>query len=214
MSTLTIAVGRPTLADRLFSRTIALDLVLVAAGAALTAIAAQIAIPLWPVPVTMQTLAVLLVGVSLGAVRGALSMVLYAVLGIVGLPVFSDMSSGFGVIAGPTGGYIVGFILAAAFTGWLAQRQWDRKVLRSILAFLGGTVVVFAVGLPWLAVALGALGAPNDLNSVLQGGLYPFIVGGVLKALLAAGIIGLSWRAIERADARRTARAEAAKAAD
>ncbi len=113
MSTLTIAVGRPTIADRLFSRTLALDLVLVAAGAALTSIAAQIAIPLWPVPVTMQTLAVLLVGVSLGAVRGALSMVLYAVLGVVGLPVFSDASSGFSVIAGPTGGYIVGFIFAA-----------------------------------------------------------------------------------------------------
>jgi biotin transport system substrate-specific component len=209
MSTLTIAAGRPTIADRLFSRTIALDLVLVAAGAALTSIAAQIAIPLWPVPITMQTLAVLLVGVSLGAVRGALSMVLYAVLGIVGLPVFSDASSGFSVIAGPTGGYIVGFVFAAGFTGWLAQREWDRKVLRSILAFLGGTVVVFAVGLPWLAYALGTLGAPNDLNSVLQAGLYPFIIGGVIKALLAAGIMAASWRAITRGDARRARRESA-----
>ena len=206
MSTLTIAAGRPTIADRLVSRTLALDLVLVAAGAALTAIAAQIAVPLWPVPITMQTLAVLLVGVSLGAVRGALSMVLYAGLGIVGLPVFSDASSGFSVIAGPTGGYIVGFIFAAAFTGWLAQRQWDRKVLRSILAFLGGTVVVFAFGLPWLAYALGTLGVPNDLNSVLQAGLYPFIVGGIVKALLATGIMALSWRAIERSDLRRARR--------
>jgi biotin transport system substrate-specific component len=206
VSTLTIAAGRPTIADRLFARTILLDLVLVAAGAALTAIAAQIAIPLWPVPVTMQTLAVLLVGVSLGAVRGALSMVLYAALGIVGLPVFSDASSGFSVIAGPTGGYIVGFIFAAGLTGWLAQRQWDRKVLRSILAFLGGTVVVFAFGLPWLAYALGTLGAPNDLNAVLQAGFYPFIVGGIAKALLAAGIIAASWRAIERGDARRAKR--------
>lgn len=206
MSTLTIAVGRPTLADRLFSRTLATDLVLVAAGAALTSIAAQIAVPLLPVPMTMQTLAVLLVGVSLGAVRGALSMVLYAVLGIVGLPVFSDASSGFAVIAGPTGGYIVGFVFAAAFTGWLAQREWDRKWVRSILAFLGGTVVVFAIGLPWLAVSLGQLGVPNDLNSVLMGGFYPFIVGGVVKALLATGIMGLSWRAIDRADARRAAR--------
>lgn len=212
--TISLAVGRPTLADRIFSRSLAIDLVLIAGGAALTSVAAQIAIPLWPVPVTMQTLAVLLVGVSLGAVRGALSMALYAVLGIVGLPVFSDLSSGFGVIAGPTGGYIIGFIFAAAFTGWLAQRQWDRKVLRSILAFLGGTVVVFAFGLPWLAVALGRLGAPNDLNSVLQGGLYPFIVGGVIKALLAAGIMGLSWRAINRADDRRAARAQASDTAD
>jgi biotin transport system substrate-specific component len=206
VSSLTIAFGRPTIADRLFSRTIGLDLVLVAAGAALTSIAAQVAIPLWPVPITMQTLAVLLVGVTLGALRGALAMVLYAVLGIVGLPVFSDAASGFSVVAGPTGGYIVGFIFAAGFTGWLAQQQWDRRVLRSILAFLGGTVVVFAFGLPWLAYSLGTLGAPNDLNAVLQGGLYPFIIGGVVKALLAAGIIGLAWRAIQRSDLRRATR--------
>ena len=110
MSTLTLAVGRPTLADRLVRRSLATDLVLIAAGAALTAIAAQVAVPLWPVPITGQTLAVLIVGSSLGAVRGMLSMVLYAALGIVGLPVFSDASHGVGVLLGATGGYIVGFI--------------------------------------------------------------------------------------------------------
>lgn len=203
MSNLTLALGRPTLADRIFSRTLAIDVVLIAAGAALTAIAAQVQVPLWPVPITGQTLAVLLVGVSLGALRGGLSMVLYAVLGIVGLPVFSDSSSGWGVIAGPTGGYIIGFIFAAVLTGWLAQLSWDRKLLRSFLAFLAGTVVTFAVGLPWLAVSLGNLGLPNDLDSVLQAGLYPFIVGGIVKAALGAGIISLAWLAIGRADKRK-----------
>lgn len=203
MSTLTLAVGRPTLADRVFSRTLAVDLVLIAAGAALVSIAAQLAVPMWPVPITGQTLAVLLVAMTLGAVRGGLSMVLYAVLGIVGLPVFSDSSSGWGVIAGPTGGYIIGFIFSAVLTGWLAQQAWDRKVLRAFLAFLAGSVVTFAIGLPWLAVSLGALGLPNDLNSVLNAGLYPFIVGGVVKSALGAGIISLAWFAFTRSDKRK-----------
>jgi biotin transport system substrate-specific component len=207
LSTLTLAVGRPTLADHVFSRRLATDLVLVTAGAALVAVAAQVAIPLWPVPITGQTLAVLLVGVALGAVRGAISLTLYALLGIVGLPVFSDSSSGWSVIAGPTGGYIIGFIFAAAFTGWLAQREWDRKPVRAFLAFLAGSVIPFAFGLPWLAAALGAYGLPNDLQSVLIAGFYPFIVGGVIKAAIGAGIITLAWYGVRKSEARK-ARAE------
>jgi biotin transport system substrate-specific component len=202
VSTVTLAIGRPTLIDRVFSRTLAVDLVLIAAGAALTAIAAQIAVPMWPVPITGQTLAVLLVGMTLGAVRGGLSMALYAVLGIVGLPVFSDSSWGWGVIAGPTGGYIIGFVLSAVLTGWLAQLSWDRKVLRSFLAFLAGTAVTFVAGNIWLAAWLGAAGFPNDLNSVLQGGLYPFVIGGVIKAALGAGILSAAWFALERNEKR------------
>ncbi len=204
MSTVTLAVGRPTLADRIVSRSLATDLVLIAAGAALTAVAAQVAVPLWPVPITGQTLAVLLVGVTLGAVRGALSLTLYAVLGIVGLPVFSEQSSGWSVVAGPTGGYIIGFVFAAAFTGWLAQREWDRRPAWAFLAFLAGSVIPFAFGLPWLAAALGNLGLDNDLNAVLTAGLYPFIIGGVIKAALGAGIISLAWLGVRRRDARET----------
>lgn len=208
MSSLTLAIGRPTLADRVVSRGIATDLVLVAAGAALTAVAAQIAVPLWPVPITGQTLAVLLVGVTLGAVRGALSLALYAVLGIVGLPVFSEASAGWHVVAGPTGGYIVGFIVAAGFTGWLAQREWDRKPLGALVAFLVGSVIPFAFGLPWLAASLGNLGLDDSLGAVLAGGLYPFILGGVVKAALGAGIISLAWLGVRRRDARAEAPAE------
>jgi len=209
VSNLTLALGRPTLADRIFSRSLALDVVLVAAGAALTAVAAQIAVPLWPVPVTGQTLAVILVGLSLGAVRGGLSMALYALLGIVGLPVFSDSSSGWNVVAGPTGGYIIGFIFAAVLTGWLAQRSWDRKLLRSFAATLAGTAATFVIGLPWLAAYLGNVGAPNDLASVLAAGLYPFILGGFIKAALGAGIISLAWAGVRRSDRRRADRLEA-----
>jgi biotin transport system substrate-specific component len=200
MSNLSLAIGRPTIADRVFARGIAMDVVLVLAGTAVTAIAAQVSVPLQPVPITGQTLAVLLVGSSLGALRGTLSMVLYAVLGVIGLPIFSDGTHGFGIIAGPTGGYIVGFIFAAALTGWLAQRAWDHRILGAILSFAAGTVVTFAFGLPWLAIDLGL-----NLEQTLAGGLYPFILGGVIKALLAAGIIRLAWHSINSSDARRDA---------
>jgi biotin transport system substrate-specific component len=201
MSTLTLALGRPTLADRLITRSIATDVVLVVAGAALTAVAAQLSVPLWPVPITGQTLAVLIVGSTLGAVRGSLSMILYAMLGILGLPVFSEASKGFGVIAGPTGGYIIGFIFAAALTGWLAQRAWDHRILGAIASFAAGTVVTFAIGLPWLAAVLG-----TNLDLTLQYGLYPFIIGGIVKALLAAGFIRLAWFGVNRSDDRHLSR--------
>jgi len=193
MSTLSPALSRPTLADRVISRSIATDVLLVAGGAAFTGLLAQVMVPLWPVPITGQTLAVLLVGSTLGAVRGVLAMVLYAVLGIVGVPWFSDASSGLHVLAGPTGGYIVGFILAAGLTGWLAQRNWDRRVFGAFVSFMAGTGVTFAIGLPWLAASLGL-----NLEQTLQAGLYPFIIGGVIKALLAAGIIPLAWKLTSR----------------
>jgi biotin transport system substrate-specific component len=196
MTTLTLATGRPTLADRIFSRSLATDAVLIAAGAGVTAIAAQVVVPLYPVPITGQTAAVLIVGATLGATRGALSMVLYAALGLF-LPVYSEGSQGIEVILGPTGGYIVGFIFAAALTGYLSQRQWDHRLLGGIAAFLAGTAVTFAVGLPWLSVALGL-----DFAQTLQGGLYPFIVGGIVKAVFAAAVMRLVWMGLHRSDAR------------
>lgn len=195
MSTLTLAPGGTTLADRVFTRGIATDVVLVVAGAVLTAVAAQLTVPLWPVPITGQTLAVLVVGSTLGAARGSIAMLLYALLGIVGVPVFSDATHGLGVVVGPTGGYIIGFIFAAALTGWLAQRTWDHRILGAIASFAAGTLVTFAIGLPWLAVSLGL-----TLEQTLAAGLYPFVVGGVVKALLAAGFIRLAWFGINRSD--------------
>ncbi|MFC7430379.1 MULTISPECIES: biotin transporter BioY [unclassified Agrococcus] len=187
------------LADRLVAhRSVATDVALVTGGAALTALLAQVAIPLWPVPITGQTLAVLVVGASLGAARGAASLALYAVLGVVGLPIFSDGASGLGVLMGTTGGYILGFIAAAALTGWLAERRWDRRFLGAVVAMTAGTLVTFAFGMTWLAVATG-----GSLEQILAWGLVPFIPGGIVKALLAAAILPIAWRGVRALDARR-----------
>jgi biotin transport system substrate-specific component len=192
MSSVSLAARRPVLADLVVPRGIAADLALIVAGTALTALLAQVVIPLHPVPITGQTLAVLLGG-TLGSLRGALSMVLYAVVGAVGLPVFSAATSGTGVLFGATGGYIVGFIFAAALTGYLAERRWDRRILGGMAAYLVGSLVPFAIGLPWLAITLGL-----SLEQTLAAGLYPFVLGGVIKAAIAAGAIRLGWFGLER----------------
>ncbi len=198
MSIATTPLVRPTLVDRVVTRTWASDAALVIAGTALVAVLAQVAIPLWPVPITGQTLAVLLVGAGLGAVRGAASLSLYALLGAIGLPIYSEASSGWSVLLGPTGGYIIGFIASAAIVGWAAERSWDRGWYKPIITFIGGSLVVFAFGLPWLAVSLGQLGFPNDLQSVLVAGFYPFIIGGLIKAAIAAALLPALWAAAER----------------
>jgi len=198
VSNLTLAPTRTVLVDRLGARSAAANITMVVAGAALTAGAAQLVIPMWPVPITGQTFAVLLVGTTLGAFRGALSMVLYIALGAIGLPVFTEGSAGWHVIAGPTGGYLVGFVLAAILTGWLAQRSWDRQIVGAAVAFLAGTVVIYAVGLPWLSVALGQLGYPNDLGATLQSGLLPFVPGDILKAVAAGVLLPLTWKMVSR----------------
>jgi len=189
---------RPTLVDRVVTRTWLSDLALVVAATALVAALAQVAIPLWPVPITGQTLAVLLVGAGLGAARGAAALALYAILGGIGLPIYSDAASGWSVLLGPTGGYILGFIAAAGIVGWAAERSWDRGWYKPIITFVGGSLIVFAIGLPWLAVSLGQLGLPNDMQSVLIAGFYPFLIGGLIKAAIAAALLPALWAAADR----------------
>jgi biotin transport system substrate-specific component len=125
-------------------------------------------------------------------------MVLYVALGAFGLPIFTAGKSGLAYIAGPTGGYLIGFVLAAVVVGWLAQRQWDRKVVGAFVSFLVGSVVIYSVGLPWLSVALGQMGRPNDLAATLQAGLYPFIPGDILKAAAAGALLPLTWKLVNR----------------
>jgi biotin transport system substrate-specific component len=194
---------RTVLADRVFPRTLLMDVVLVVAGAALVTVLSYTQIPLWPVPITGQTLGVLLVGSTLGAARGAISMGVYALIGGLGIPVFApntdgSLSFGWHVLFGATGGYIIGFVISAALVGWLAERQWDRKVLKAIVTFVAGSVVVFAVGLPWLAAVLHL-----NLQQTLEGGLYPFIIGGIIKAFIAAGLLPLAWWGADRIAAKR-----------
>lgn len=185
--------GPMILADALLGRSLTKDVLLVVGGAALTGLLAQLYIPLRPVPVTGQTLAVLLVGSSLGRTRGAAAMVAYLGLGVVGVPWFSEAGSGFAAIAGPSGGYLVGFVLSAALTGWLAERAWDRTPVKAVFTFVAGTVSVFALGLPWLAFSLHL-----DLTGTLEAGLYPFLIGGAVKAAIATALLPVAWKLTSR----------------
>jgi biotin transport system substrate-specific component len=172
---------------------------LVVGGAALTAGAAQISIPMWPVPITGQTFAVLLVGTTLGMWRGALSMVLYIALGAMGLPVFTGAQGGLdSLIGGPTVGYILGFVLAGALTGWLAERGLDRSVWGAVAIFAVGEAVIYAVGLPVLSSFLSSIGAPHDVAATLAAGFVPFVIGDVLKAVLAGALLPLTWKLVNK----------------
>lgn len=195
------------------SRALALaaDVLLVVFGSALVTIAAQVAVPFWPVPLTAQTFAVLLVGTALGPLRGALSMALYLLLGVVGLPVFSGGASG-NLFALTTGGYIVGFIAAAAAVGWLARRAWDRRVLGMFVTFAIGSAVVYLFGATWLYFSLqhlgtaawhSAMGYDTLLGATLGAGVVPFVLGDLVKAVLAALLVPLAWRGVRAIDARR-----------
>lgn len=176
------------------------DALLVAGGAGLVAAAAQVEIPLGftPVPITGQTFAVLLVGASLGSVRGFLSLALYLAVGLLGAPVYTEGNGGWEYFAGATGGYLIGFLIAATVAGLLAERRWDRKLSSAIAAMLTGNVIIYAVGLPWLANELG-----TGLDRTLELGLYPFVIGDVLKLYLAAALLPLAWRLVDGATGRR-----------
>ena len=169
------------------------DAVLILCGALLTVLGAQIAIdvPPSPVPVTGQTLAVVVAGGALGARRGASSQLLYLVLGLF-LPVYSDGAQGFDVIWGATGGYIVGFILAAYIVGALAERGADRRPLIAFLAFAAGQLSIFAIGVPWLKVA-----TDSSWGDAIHNGFTIFIVGGIVKAILAGALAPSAWRLVK-----------------
>ncbi|MFI7007489.1 MULTISPECIES: biotin transporter BioY [Streptomyces] len=189
MSTATAAVARPgkVLADLLpASRT--KDIALVLGGAALTGIAAQIAIPVpgSPVPVTGQTFAALLVGTALGARRGFLALAVYALAGMAGMPWFAEGTAGFAM---PSFGYVLGLMLASAAVGALARRGDDRSVWRTARAFLVGEAIVYAVGVPYLALSTGM-----SLTAAIAAGLTPFLIGDAIKAALAMGALPTAWK--------------------
>ncbi len=164
------------------------DVVLVAGGAALTGLAAQVSIPLpfTPVPLTLQTFAVLLVGASLGTVRGVASMLLYLAAGVAGAPVFSNGTSGAG---GASFGYVLGFIVAAALVGRLAERGATRGPLRTAAVMVLGNLAIYAVGLPWLMSSIHV-----GLGKGLSLGVTPFLIGDLLKVVVAAGLFPAAWR--------------------
>ena len=170
--------------------------VLAALGVAALTIAAKIRIPFWPVPLTMQTLVVLMVGAAYGLRLGLATIFLYLAIGALGLDVFSgsgDGVSGLSYMLGGTGGYLVGFALAASALGWLARRGWDRSFGRMALAMLIGNALIYVPGLLWL----GHLhAAEHGWATVFDWGLWPFLAGDALKLALAALLAPLAWRAV------------------
>lgn len=167
---------------------LARDLALVAGTAAFVGLAAQVAIPLpfTPVPISLQTFAVLLSAAALGPARAGTAMLLYLGAGMAGLPWFSQQTSGWGF---PSFGYIIGFALAAVLVGALARRGADRSVAGTAATMVAGNLVIYAVGVPYLAVAIGV-----DLPQAIALGLLPFLVGDLLKIVLAAGLLPAAWR--------------------
>lgn len=176
-------------------------------GSLLIAGLAQVHITLsfTPVPITGQTLGVLLVGAAYGPGLGAATLVLYLAWAVVGFPVLAPQADGSHLtgphvlaLASATGGYLWGFVLASGLVGWLSRRGWDRSVRSSIGAMFLGSLVLYAVALPWLKQALSAAGEPVTWQRTLDAGLYPFVIGDTLKLLAAAGLLPAAWRVFDR----------------
>ena len=193
MSAFASAPRRAVLADVIPGSRVR-DAILVVSGALLTALFAQISIevPGSPVPITGQTLAVGLVGATLGLRRGMASLSLYALLGLF-LPFYADGDSGWDVIWGASGGYITGFIFAAGFIGWMAEHGADRSVVMAFLAFVGGQLLIFAFGLAGLKIAVD-----ESWGWTIHNGFTIFIFGGLVKAAIGAAVLPSAWGLVRR----------------
>ncbi len=187
----------PTLINALWPRETGglLRLALLAfAGSILMALSAKVQVPMWPVPMTMQTFAVLVIAMAYGARLAGATILLYLAEGAIGLPVFA---SGGGVLymAGPTGGYLAGFLVAAVLVGWLAERGWDRNVVLTFLSNMAGTAIIFALGVAWLSGIVGGL------EKAIVAGFQPFIAGAFVKIALAAAVLPLVWKLLPKRSA-------------
>lgn len=172
-------------------RSLGVSAALVTGFALFTALMAQISIPLGftPVPITGQTLAVLLSGAALGSRLGPLSQAVYWAMGAVGLPFYAEAQGGWDVATGATAGYLVGFVVAAWVVGRLAERRQDRDVWTAIPAFLFGSVIIYLFGVPWLARIVDV-----SWSRAAELGCYPFIVGDLIKVAVAGVLLPASWR--------------------
>ena len=166
---------------------------LIVLGTAFVALCAQVYIPTQPVPFTGQTFGVLLVGGALGFRRAVLALLLYLLIGAVGLPVFAQGKAGLAIVQGATGGYLVGFVVAAAIVGRLAELGWDRRIGGSVAAMAIGTAVIYAIGVPWLKAATGM-----TWEAAVSAGMTTFLVWDAAKLAVAAGIFPFAWWLIGR----------------
>lgn len=160
-------------------------------GSALLALSAKVQVPMWPVPMTMQTMVVLLIGMAYGSRLGAATVLLYLAEGLAGLPVFAGPSAGPAYMMGPTAGYLVGFIVGAWATGLLAERGWDRTPLKALVAMTAGHAAILAFGVLWLATLIG-------FDAALTKGLTPFWAATVLKTALGAALMQAAWTVVKR----------------
>ena len=165
---------------------------LVVFGSLLLAVSAQFKIPLYPVPVTGQTLVVLLIGMTYGPRLGGITIAAYLLEGALGLPVFAGGAAGVAVLMGPTAGYLFGFLFAAIFMGYLAARGMGRTVVSTIVAMVLGNCMIYLCGAVWLANFVG-------LDQAISAGVLPFLYGDALKLLVAAGLMPWAWRTAKSA---------------
>lgn len=185
----------PTLADSLWSESLVRNILLVVGGSLALIISAKVQVPWWPVPMTMQTFMVLVIGMSFGWRLGALTVIAYLAQGALGLPVFANSPErgiGLAYMAGPTGGYLVGFALAAMVTGWLAERGFDRSVPRAAVALIAGVLAIYIPGVLYLGALIGF-----D-KPLLSLGVAPFLPAEIFKVALAAAVLPFAARIARR----------------
>lgn len=189
----TAVLSHPPIIDRVWPTSVRPAVrwaILMAVGSLLLTASAKISVPMWPVPMTMQTCAVLVIGMAFGWRLAAGTVLLYLAEGAVGLPVFTGTPErGIGLLymAGPTGGYLVGFLVAASVVGWLAERGFDRRLLSGVAALIIGDVLLFACGVAWLSALIG-------FDKAIAVGVMPFLLGEGLKIVLAAALLRLGWQ--------------------
>lgn len=183
-----------TLAAALWTRTATSRLhqvALVLLGTVLLAVSAQIQVPFIPVPMTMQTFMVLMIGATYGWRLGGATLVAYLLEGAAGLPVFAKFGAGAAVLVGPTAGYLAGFVLAALVTGYLAERGFGRNLATAAISFIAGTVIIFACGLAYLSSLIG-------VEAAITHGLMPFIYSEPTKVALATLLLPSCWKLVRR----------------
>lgn len=187
---------RAQLLVELVPRTALITVCAVVGGATLTAVAAQLSFPIpgSPVPVTAQTLVVLVGAAALGPGRALVSQLLYIAAGAAGLPVFAGQSSGINVLIGANGGYLLGFLLASLLVGAASRKGVDRNMIRELAAFIGGSIVVYVFGAGFLMVRFGM-----SFSMALSVGVVPFLIGDAVKVAIASGVLPTTWRLLGRA---------------
>lgn len=172
---------------------LARDVILVVGGSLAVALSAQASVPMWPVPMTLQTLLISVIGLTFGARLAAWTLLVYLAQGAAGLPVFAGGAAGLPYMFGPTGGFLLGFVAMAWLTGWLVERGLDRGVWRLFIAAFVPALLLFVPGVLWLWTV-----TPLGLEEAIMAGAVPFQLGGLVKSALAAVIVAGAWRIVER----------------